>query len=115
MPENTDANAERRMLLAIASQPVDTNPTYTVGGDVSRFQPRTVSRRGDGPSEDDRRARQVGEMIGAIAQRVGGERGAVEGGFRASAGTAAAAPVPTGPVVRVTRGNNSTVVPVGAR
>jgi hypothetical protein len=32
-----------------------------------------------------------------------------------SSKAADAAPVPTGPVVRVARGNNVTVVPVGAR
>jgi hypothetical protein len=34
---------------------------------------------------------------------------------RNGTGNSPAAPVPTGPVVRVTRGNNVTVVPVGAR
>ena len=33
------------MLLAIASQPIDTNTTYTVGADVSRFQRSTVPGR----------------------------------------------------------------------
>ena len=108
VPDNADPRAERRMLLAIASQPVDTNPTYTVGGDVSRFQRRSAPNRGNSRSEDDNRARQVGEMIGAIADRVGG-RGP------AGASAPSAPPVPTGPVVRVVRGNNVTVVPVGAR
>jgi pilus assembly protein CpaB len=44
VPENGDPRSERRMLLAIANQPVDSNPTFTVGGDVSRFQPRTAPR-----------------------------------------------------------------------
>ena len=38
-------SAERQMLLAIASRPIDTNPTYTVGADVSRFQRSTVPGR----------------------------------------------------------------------
>jgi pilus assembly protein CpaB len=93
VPENGDPNAERRMLLAIASQPVDANPTYTLGGDVSRFQRRSVPGRpqnnngGRAPSDS-------GEA------RSGGHAGPV---------------VPTGPVVRVARGSNVTVVPVGAR
>ena len=50
VPETDDPAAERQMLLAIASRPIDTNTTYTVGADVSRFQRSTVpgkaARRG---------------------------------------------------------------------
>jgi len=42
VPEGTDPKAEKSMMLAIASRPIDTNTTFTVGGDVSRFQRRTV-------------------------------------------------------------------------
>src|SRR4051812_8641436 len=45
VPHNGDPRAERQMLLAIASQPIDTNTTYTVGADVSRFQRATVPSR----------------------------------------------------------------------
>ena len=38
VPEGTNPADERRMLLAIANRPIDTNTTYTTGGDVSRFQ-----------------------------------------------------------------------------
>lgn len=37
-----ESKAERSMMLAIASRPSDTNTTFTVGGDVSRYQRRTV-------------------------------------------------------------------------
>jgi pilus assembly protein CpaB len=107
IPENADPTTERRMLLAVANQPVDTNPTYTVGGDVSRFQRRTAPPSSNSRSGDDNPARQVGDMIGALASRVGGQ---------APVGAAPVGPaVPSGPVVRVARGNNVTVVPVGAR
>nr|MBA2466104.1 Flp pilus assembly protein CpaB [Sphingomonas sp.] len=66
--------------------------TYTTGGDVSRFQRRTVPART--PSAVD--------PSGAMAFA------------KASGGSAGAAPVSAGPVVRVTRGNTVTVVPVGA-
>ena len=33
------------MLLAVANRPSDTNTTYSTGGDVSRFQRRTVPAR----------------------------------------------------------------------
>ncbi len=42
VPDGQDPKAEKKMLLAIASRPVDSNTTYTVGADVSRFQRRTV-------------------------------------------------------------------------
>jgi pilus assembly protein CpaB len=42
VPEGDDPAAEKKMLLAIASKPVDTTPTFTVGGDVSRYQRSTV-------------------------------------------------------------------------
>jgi pilus assembly protein CpaB len=102
--EGNDPNAERRMLLAIANRPIESGSTYTVGGDVSRFQRRNVPTRR--ATEEDNSARQVGEMIGAIASRVGGPAGSP---------APAGAPAPTGPVVRVARGNNVSVVPVGAR
>jgi pilus assembly protein CpaB len=42
VPKGTDPKAERSMMLAIASRPNDQHTTFTVGGDVSRFQRRTV-------------------------------------------------------------------------
>ena len=89
VPETDDPNAERRMLLAIANQPIDSGGTYTVGSDVSRFQ------RGSVPG-----------------------RAQEQNNAPASAGAAPAIgvePRPVGPVVRVARGNTVTDVPVGAR
>jgi pilus assembly protein CpaB len=86
VPHNGDPRAERQMLLAVAVQPNDTNTTYTVGADVSRFQRGTVPRRRSENSESAPRA----VPTGIPAERVG-------------------------PVVRVARGNNVTLVPVGAR
>jgi pilus assembly protein CpaB len=42
VPTDGDPKAEREMLLEIASRPVDTDTTYTVGADVSRYQRATV-------------------------------------------------------------------------
>ena len=79
---------ERQLLLAIANRPADNNTTFTTGADVSRFQRRTVpAREGKG---DER------SSASSSAGAVGGA-------------------VPSGPVVRVSRGNNVTVVSVGAR
>jgi pilus assembly protein CpaB len=41
VPEG-DPKAERRMLIQIAGKPIDTASTFTVGGDVSRYQRKTV-------------------------------------------------------------------------
>jgi pilus assembly protein CpaB len=101
VPQNNDPNAERRMLLAIANRPVESGSTFTVGGDVSRFQRRTVPSR-TATLGDDARGRQA-DM---------GSRAPVQSAVPAAP---AAPAVPTGPVVRVARGNNVTVVPVGAR
>ncbi len=97
VPANNDPNAERRMLLAIASRPVDTNPTYTVGGDVSRFARRSVPARTT--QNDNNRGSVTGDAGGA---RSGGRGDSAQPAYR-------------GPVVRIARGNNVTEVPVGAR
>ncbi len=95
VPEGTHPADERRLLLAFANRPMDTNTTYTTGGDVSRFQRRTVPPRKSGNSDG--------------------------GGMRTTVAVAPAAaapssvPVITGPVVRVSRGNDVTIVPVGVR
>jgi len=86
VPENANPSQERQLLLAVANRPIDTNTTFTTGGDVSRFQRRTVPAKPLNQS---------------------GSSGAPG----ASGGSAA----PTGPVVRIARGNEITVVPVGAR
>jgi pilus assembly protein CpaB len=92
VPENVDPRAERQVLLAIASRPSDTNTTYTVGSDVSRFQRSSVPGR---------------------AQSGGNSSGSAGNGRPASGGNMLErAP---GPTVRIARGNNVTLVPVGAR
>lgn len=101
VPQNDDPNAERRMLLAIANQPIDTNSTYTVGGDVSRFQRRTLGR----PSRPAAATPTPAAII--IRENGGGEAP------RSSAPAAPAAP--SGPTVRVVRGSTVTIVPVGGR
>jgi len=87
VPENADPRTERQMLLQVASRPLDSSPTYTVGADVSRFQRSTVPGRPRGDS---------GNAASGVPMANG-------------------APVPAGPMVRVARGNTVTIVPVGAR
>ena len=93
IPDNASPAQERQMLLAYSNRPLDTNTTFTTGGDVSRFQRRTVPGRASGG----------GDAAAAAAALGKGQ---------AASGPAA---VPVGPVVRVARGNDVTVVPVGAR
>ena len=95
VPEGITPAQERSMLLAIANRPMDTNTTFTTGGDVSRFQRRTVPAKAGG---SDQLAQAMAGVGKNIAQAVTGQPA-----------------VPTGPVVRVARGNEITVVPVGAR
>jgi pilus assembly protein CpaB len=92
VPQGTNPADERRMLLALSNRPIDSNPTFTTGGDVSRFQRRSVPART--PSGGDQNG-----SLGTMAAASGGKSGTVT----------------TGPVVRVARGNSVTVVPVGAR
>ena len=82
LPAQADPKAERQMLLEIASRPVDTNTTYTVGADVSRYQRASVPAKPGG---------------------------------NASSTPVPNTAAPTGPVVRVARGNTITLSTVGGR
>jgi pilus assembly protein CpaB len=93
IPTGTSPDQEKQMLLAMANRPIDTNTTFTTGGDVSRFQRRTVPAR---PADKAAAVATAMRSFGkGLAQGVSGQS--------------------EGPVVRVARGNNVTVVPVGAR
>ena len=88
VPEGTDPKAEQAMMVQLARQPASGNPTFATGADVSRFQRRTVP--GKTPT---------GAPSGDATPAAGG--------------SFPGAPAPTGPVVRVARGNTMTAVPVG--
>ena len=90
VPAGTAPGQERQLLLAVANRPIDTNTTYTTGGDVSRFQRRTVPAK-EG-SANDERVRAVNNLAGAIRGGLGGRPGSS---------------------VRESRGNSVTVVPLG--
>ncbi|MDB5693432.1 MAG: cpaB [Alphaproteobacteria bacterium] len=82
-----DPKGERQMLIAVANQPIDANPTYTVGAEVSRFQRSTVPSKTPAPA------------AGAASGPSGGAPNSI----------------PQGRGVRVARGNTITFVPVGAK
>ena len=96
-PAGTSPDQEKQMLLAMANRPIDTNTTFSTGGDVSRFQRRTVPAKTADKSEA--LAKAMGSLGKGLGQAITGQAG----------GEA------TGPVVRIARGNTVTVVPVGAR
>src|SRR4249919_1996813 len=80
LPTGANPADERRLLLQVANRPQDTNTTFTTGGDVSRFQRRSVPAR-TAPSGDQ------GDSAAKFANALMGRGGA--------------AAVPDGPVVRV--------------
>jgi pilus assembly protein CpaB len=90
VPAGANPAQEKQMLLAFANRPLDSNTTFSTGGDVSRFQRRTV------PARPQDKSATVAKAMKGFAQAITGQ-------------------VADGPVVRVARGNNVTVVPVGAR
>ncbi len=98
VPAGTSPDQEKQMLLAMSNRPIDTNTTFSTGGDVSRFQRRTVPARTAEKSEV--LAKAMGNFGKGLGQAIAGQAGAGD---------------VSGPVVRVARGNNVTVVPVGAR
>lgn len=91
IPENATPEEEERILRQFASRPVDSRGTYSTGGDVSRFQRRTMPPRG-------------------------GSRGGDAAPVQASAPAPAATPMgefrPTGPIVRISRGNEVSMAQV---
>ncbi len=84
LPEGASPEEEEKLLRQAMARPQEGATTFVTGADVSRFQ-RSLDAAPDGRS------------------------GAAGAGRRSPA---AAAPVPTGPVVRVTRGKATSVEPV---
>ena len=96
VPAGTSPDQEKQMVMAMANRPVDTNTTYSTGGDVSRFQRRTVPARAQ--DREKMLAKAMNSFGKGLGQGISGRPGMSDG-----------------PVVTVARGNNVTVVPVGAR
>jgi pilus assembly protein CpaB len=92
VPAGASKDQEEKLLGQALNRPLDGGVTFVTGGDVSRFQRRSVP------------VKQPTQSFGGSAPA-----GA------APASYSRAATVPVGPVVRVTRGKNTSVEPVGAR
>jgi pilus assembly protein CpaB len=86
VPEGTDPKAEKKMLLQVASRPLDTDPSFVVGSDVSRFQRKSMPAR---PQPVEQTNNQAPVVVAAPPR-----------------------PVPT---VRIARGNTVTETPVGGK
>lgn len=100
VPTGVTKEQEEKFLAQAMNRPADGGASFVTGGDVSRFQRRTMP-----PTKSDQ-ARQVAQTYAnTIADRAGLQRGAARPGD----------PVQTGPVVRVTRGKTTVVEPVGGR
>ena len=90
VPRDGDARAEQRMLRGMSSRPAIGRGSATTGGDVSRYLRRGMSGRRTPPA------------------------GAGGDPSTAPVASAPAGPaVPMGPIVRVTRGDQVSIVPVG--
>ena len=86
VPQGASPAQEKQMLLAMANRPIDSNTTFSTGGDVSRFQRRTVPAR---PQQN-----QMADAMAAMGKGIGQAVAGAVGG---------ASPSPSG--VRVVRGN----------
>jgi pilus assembly protein CpaB len=116
VPEGATPEEEEKFLRAMMNRPIEGNTTYATGGDVSRFQrksipeePEAVRRRAEEKREADRREaekRQAEQYERQLAAQEARAR-AADGGNR-SGGNAQAPAAPKGPTVRVTRGKNTT-------
>lgn len=96
IPEGADRKTEDRILKALATRPVDTDVSFVTGGDVSRFQRRTMPAQSSGRRQQEY-SNQPMPSAGAPSNNPG------------------IAARPMGPVVRVARGNTVTEVPVGGK
>jgi pilus assembly protein CpaB len=84
VPDDASPEEEEKLLRSVMNRPIDSGTTYSTGGDVSRFQRKSMPAQGS-----------------RSAARSGASDAPAYGAY-------------TGPVVRVTRGKNTTAVPVGS-
>ncbi|MFN3863015.1 MAG: Flp pilus assembly protein CpaB [Erythrobacter sp.] len=88
IPDNATPEQEERLLKAAMARPIDKGTSYVTGGDVSRFQRKTM------PPQDSGRAPQYTPPAPGVPAKVDSQ------------------PVYRGPSVRVTRGKATEEIPV---
>jgi pilus assembly protein CpaB len=94
VPEGMDVKKDKVAIASIAARPSDTGGTYLTGGDVSRFQRRSIP---------------LVEAT-ALSTKIGGKDVAAM-----NAGNGKLVTSTANPVIRVTRGSNTTEVSVGGK
>ena len=92
LPDDASREEEERLLRAAMARPQDGATSFVTGGDVSRFQRSSMPR--SAPQANTAAPQPTMMAVSAEPQ------------------AAPSPPRPTGPTVRVTRGQNTTVVPV---
>lgn len=97
VPVGASKDQEAKYLADALNRPIDGGTTFVTGGDVSRFQRRTM------PSQD----RNSQTMAAPVANSMAGQSYSPPSG--AAGGRYVA---PSGPVIRVTRGKTTTAEPV---
>lgn len=96
VPAGASREQEDKLLAQALNRPMEGGTTFVTGGDVSRFQRKSMPTRVDA-------AKQAANVFAStIATAAGPVRGS-------------APAAPAGPVVRVTRGKTTVVEPVGSR
>jgi pilus assembly protein CpaB len=100
VPEGASKEQEELLLRQAMNRPGEGATTYVTGGDVSRFQ-----RKSKPASSEEKAAQAAAVMTQAITA-------AAQASGMPTAPSGAYARVPTGPVVRVTRGKNTVDVTV---
>ena len=104
VPTGMSKEDEEKYLSQALNRPVDTGSTFVTGGDVSRFQRRSM------PSQA-QTAKQISGAMSSFGSAMGNALGQMAG----SRGGSGATVVRSGPVVRVTRGKVTTEESVGSR
>lgn len=98
VPAGATKEQEEKFLAQALNRPADGGSSFVTGGDVSRFQRRTMP-----VSRADQARQMASTYANTIADRAGMPRGRP------------GEPISTGPVVRVTRGKTTVIEPVGGR
>ena len=93
VPDGASKEDEEALLRQAMNRPVEGATSYVTGGDVSRFQRKSM------PASPEKAAQAMSTAVQAVSQTTG----------------MPTAPVQTGPVVRVTRGKTTTVESAGGK
>ena len=100
VPAGATKAEEEALLSAAARRPIEGSTSYVTGGDVSRFQRRSMPK-----NAEDTARNMVNAVMNTVMDRAGVPPAAGTGGR----------PAQTGPVVRVTRGKTTTEESVGSK